>query len=104
MVWTNPETGNHHLQVHGCCVYRLLDSKGNVVAELEDARKICQRLMRPAIGPSNVYCHDWKEGDLCIFHNRGVIHSVTGELDPNEKRLMHQCNIASGSDPELVIR
>lgn len=103
MVWTNPETGKQHLQVHGCCVYRLLDSKGNVVAELEDARKICQRLMRPAIGPSNVYCHEWKEGDLCIFHNRGVIHSVTGELEPEEKRLMHQCNIASGSDPELVI-
>lgn len=100
LVWTNPVTGNKHLQVHGCCVYQLVDTQtGEVIYELEDARKKVHSLMRPAIGPDNIYCHAWNEGDLCIFHNRGVIHSVTGELDPSEKRLMHQCNIASGSDP-----
>lgn len=103
LVWTNPETGNHHLQVHGCCVYNLVNTKtGEKVAELKEARQIVQKMMRPAIGPENVYCHPWKEGDLCIFHNRGVIHSVTGELDPDVKRLMHQCNIASGADPEVI--
>lgn len=103
LVWTNPETGNHHLQVHGCCVYKLINTEtGETVAELEDARKRVQSLMRPAIGPKYVYCHEWKQGDLCIFHNRGVIHSVTGEMDPLENRLMHQCNVASGSDPITV--
>jgi alpha-ketoglutarate-dependent taurine dioxygenase len=103
LVWTNPETGKHHLQVHGCCVYKLIDSNtGETVAELKDAREKVQKLMRPAIGPDYVYCHPWKQGDLCIFHNRGVIHSVTGEMSPSEKRLMHQCNIASGSDPITV--
>lgn len=104
LVWTNPETGDHHLQVHGCCVYQLVDNRtGKTVAELKEARETVQKMMRPAIGPDNVYCHPWSEGDLCIFHNRGVIHSVTGELDPEEKRLMHQCNIASGSDPVVAL-
>ena len=100
MVWTNPVTGKQHLQIHSCCVYKLVDKKtGKVVAELEKAREICHKLVRPAISPSHVYAHAWNKGDLCIFHNRGVIHSVTGEMPSNEKRLMHQCNVASGSDP-----
>ena len=104
LVWTNPETGNHHLQVHCCCVYKLLDATtGKTIADLKEAREIVHKMMRPAISPENIYCHAWNQGDLCIFHNRGVIHSVTGELDPSEKRLMHQCNIASGSDPEVVL-
>ncbi|KAG7905024.1 hypothetical protein KL907_003240 [Ogataea polymorpha] len=103
MVWTNPITKNQHLQVHGCCVYQLVNSKtGEVVAELEEARKIVHRFMRPAISPQHIYCHGWNKGDLCIFHNRGVIHSVTGEFEPHEKRLMHQCNVASGEDPVLL--
>lgn len=103
LVWTNEVTGNHHLQVHGCCVYQLVDKNtGEVVYEKEAAREKVRQMMRPAIGPDNVYCHEWKQGDLAIFHNRGVIHSVTGEMDPTEKRLMHQCNVASGFDPVTV--
>ncbi|QPG74901.1 hypothetical protein FOA43_002239 [Brettanomyces nanus] len=101
MVWTNPITGNPHLEFHSCCVYRLVNSTtGETVAELEKAREICHRLMRPAISPDHVYAHAWTEGDLCFFHNRGVIHSVTGEMPKDEKRLMHQCNVASGKDPK----
>ncbi|ODV85178.1 hypothetical protein CANARDRAFT_7827 [[Candida] arabinofermentans NRRL YB-2248] len=102
LVWTNPGTKNPHLQVHGCCVYQLVNTTtGEVIAELEEARKIVHGLMRPAISPEHIYCHGWTKGDLCIFHNRGVIHSVTGEFAPHEKRLMHQCNVASGEDPLL---
>lgn len=104
MVWTNPVTGNQHLEVHSCCVYKLIDTKtGKTIADLEKAREICHKLVRPAIASKYVYAHAWTQGDLCIFHNRGVIHSVTGEMPKNEKRLMHQCNVASGSDPKLVI-
>ncbi|VEU21737.1 DEKNAAC102319 [Brettanomyces naardenensis] len=100
MVWTNPITGNPHLQFHSCCVYKLVDNKtGKTIADLEKAREICHRLIRPAISPKYVYAHAWNKGDLCIFHNRGVIHSVTGEMPAEEKRLMHQCNVASGEDP-----
>ncbi|GMF08698.1 unnamed protein product [Ambrosiozyma monospora] len=103
LVWTNPVTKNAHLQVHGCCVYQLVHSQtGEVIAELKEAREIVHRLMRAAIMPKQIYCHGWTSGDLCIFHNRGVIHSVTGEFGPEEKRLMHQCNVASGEDPFLL--
>lgn len=50
MIWTNPVTGKHHLQVHGCCVNRLHRADGSVL-ELEVARKEVYRLLRPAIAP-----------------------------------------------------
>jgi len=101
LVWTNPITGEHHLQAHACCVWKLERSNGEIL-ELEDARKELYRIMRPAISPKNVYAHSWESGDLVIFHNRGVWHAVTGQFKPGEKRLMHQCNIASGVDPVCV--
>lgn len=109
MVWTNPVTGKHHLQVHGCCLYKLHTKSGSdtKTLTLEDARAKVHSMMRPAIAPKNVLAHSWKQGDLVIFFNRGVWHSVTGELKgvnqgKDEKRLMHQCNIASGADPVTV--
>lgn len=102
LVWTNPVTKKHHLQVHGCCIYRLKYPDGTTL-ELEDARKEVHRMMRPAIASKHVYAHDWESGDLAIFFNRGVWHSVTGQFSPGEKRLMHQCNIASGEDPTTLI-
>lgn len=102
MVWTNPITGKHHLQAHGCCVYKLHRTNTGEVLELEDARKELHRLMRPAIASKNVYAHSWSKGDLVIFHNRGVWHSVTGQFNEGERRLMHQCNIASKQDPVCV--
>ncbi|KAG5358403.1 putative dioxygenase [Yarrowia sp. B02] len=98
MVWTNPVTGEHHLQAHGCCVHKI-ERKNGEVLELEAARKELYRIMRPNIDPKYVYAHSWKAGDLVLFHNQGVWHSVTGQFAPGEKRLMHQCNIASGVDP-----
>ena len=108
MIWTNPVTNEPHLQMHGCCLYKLHTKQkdgSTVTLGLEDSRKKAQQMMRPAISPKNVLAHGWTEGDLVIFYNRGVWHSVTGELkglgeDGNdERRLMHQCNIASGLDP-----
>ncbi|AQZ13307.1 (ZYRO0D16324g) [Zygosaccharomyces parabailii] len=98
LVWTNPVTKKPHLQVHGCCIYQLKYPDGTVL-ELEDARKAVHEMMKPAIAPENVYAHSWNSGDLALFFNRGVWHSVTGQFKPGERRLMHQCNIASGQDP-----
>jgi xanthine dioxygenase len=97
MVWTNPVTGKQHLQIAGCAVYQL-ERNGETI-QLEGARKEVHRLMRPAISPQHVYAHTWKPGDLVIFFNRGVWHSVTGHFEEGDTRLMHQCNISSGEDP-----
>lgn len=74
--------------------------------ELEDARKKAHQFLRPAISPEQVYAHAWKQGDLVIFGNRQVTHSVVSELahlGDAGKRMMHQCNIASGADPVTII-
>lgn len=107
MVWKNPVTGKPHLQVHGCCLYKVHTKHPDGLVstlELADARDAVHRLMRPAIAPARVLAHSWSQGDLVLFFNRGVLHSVTGEFKgmnggKDERRLMHQCNIASGSDP-----
>ena len=42
MVWTNPVTKEHHLQVHGCCLYKLHTKKadGSIeTLELKEARE-----------------------------------------------------------------
>ncbi|KAI5960677.1 uncharacterized protein KGF55_004570 [Candida pseudojiufengensis] len=107
MVWTNPTTKEHHLQVHGCCLYKL-HTKGGKTLDLKESREKVHQLMRPAISPEKVLAHSWKQGDLVLFFNRGVWHSVTGEFKglgndgQDERRLMHQCNIASGVDPVTV--
>ncbi|KAK6454601.1 taurine catabolism dioxygenase [Scheffersomyces xylosifermentans] len=111
MVWTNPVTKEHHLQLHGCCLYKLhtKQSDGSVkTLDLEDARKKAHSLMRPSISPDQVLAHSWNQGDLVIFYNRGLWHSVTGEFKGvgqdggDERRLMHQCNIASNHDPTTI--
>ncbi|KAL6934548.1 hypothetical protein ACO0OL_003091 [Hanseniaspora opuntiae] len=100
LVWTNPVTGKHHLQVHGCCVYKLYLPNGEVL-ELEKARELIYKWMKPAINPEHVYAHEWTNGELCIFYNRGVWHSVSGQFDEGETRLCHQCNIASNEIPAV---
>ena len=55
--------------------------------------------MRPAIAPRKVYAHPWRPGDLIIFNNRGVWHSVVGALRPGDRRVYHQCNLASSEAP-----
>lgn len=98
LVWTNPVTGKNHMQVAGCAVRQLILPDGTVL-DTAEARKEIHRLMRPAISPKHVYAHDWNEGDLVLFFNRGVWHSVTGQFEEGESRLMHQCNVSSGIDP-----
>jgi alpha-ketoglutarate-dependent taurine dioxygenase len=98
LVWVNPVTGEPALQVHPCCVQDLV-TDGRAVGNLDECRRILQGLMRPAIAPRKVYAHSWRAGDLVIFNNRGVWHSVVGALGPGDRRIFHQCNLASSEPP-----
>ncbi|GKT66275.1 alpha-ketoglutarate dependent xanthine dioxygenase [Colletotrichum tofieldiae] len=100
MCWRNPVTGRLALQVHPSAVRRLHLADGTVVEDLAEVREIVHRLQRPGISPRNVYPHDWEQGDLVIFHNRGVIHSVVGAFAEDEVRLFRQCNIAANRLPD----
>jgi xanthine dioxygenase len=46
-----------------------------------------------------VYPHDWEEGDLVLFNNHGVTHSVVGAFREDEVRLFRQCNLAASAPP-----
>lgn len=98
LVWENPLTGRLSLQVHAYCVEDLIVD-GEPVGDLAECRRLLYELMRPAIAPARVYAHAWRPGDLVIFHNRGVWHSVVGSLRPTERRVYHQCNLASSEPP-----
>jgi alpha-ketoglutarate-dependent taurine dioxygenase len=98
LVWENPLTGRRALQVHAYCVEELIVG-GHPIGNLAECRKQLYALMRPAIAPSRVYAHAWRPGDLVIFNNRGLWHSVVGSLRADDLRVYHQCNLASGEPP-----
>ncbi|KAK8861763.1 hypothetical protein IAR55_002586 [Kwoniella newhampshirensis] len=108
MCWKNPVTGSLHLQVHPCGAYKLhiapepsaaLYPAGGVVTDLKTVRDTLYKIQRPGIAPPLVYSQDWEEGDLVIFHNQGLLHSVMGAFTPDQLRMFHQCNLAASEDP-----
>lgn len=106
MCWKNPVTGKLALQIHPSAIKAIHLPDGDIVRDLEEVRALVYRLQRPAISPQYVYPHDWEEGDLVLFNNQGVLHSVVGAFAPEEKRLFRQCNMASsdgvmGPDGEM---
>ncbi|ETN44309.1 uncharacterized protein HMPREF1541_10489 [Cyphellophora europaea CBS 101466] len=99
MVWKNPVTGQLALQVHPSVVRRIHLKDGTVIDDLEQVRRIVHELQRPGIAPELVYAHDWEEGDLVLFNNHGVLHSVVGAFAEHEVRLFRQCNLAASEPP-----
>ncbi|KAK3318561.1 hypothetical protein B0H66DRAFT_243338 [Apodospora peruviana] len=97
--WRNPETGRLAVQIHPSAVRKLHLADGTVIEDLAEVREIVHRLQRPGIAPPLVYAHDWEEGDLVLFHNRGVLHSVVGAFAEDEVRLFRQCNVAASHFP-----
>ncbi|CAK7234888.1 hypothetical protein SBRCBS47491_009101 [Sporothrix bragantina] len=99
MVWKNPETGHLALMVYPTPVRKIVRGDGTVIDDLKTVRETLYRLQRPAISPEYVYPHDWAEGDLVLFHNHGVMHSIVGAFAEGEVRLFRQCNMAASEPP-----
>jgi alpha-ketoglutarate-dependent taurine dioxygenase len=95
MVWKNPLTGKLAVQIHPSAIRALHLADGSKIEDLEQVREIVHKLQRPGIAPALVYPHDWEEGDLVLFHNRGTLHSVVGAFGEDEVRLFRQCNLAA---------
>ena len=99
MTWKNPVTGMLALQIHPSAIRKIHLKDESVIDDLERVREIVHRLQRPAISPHYVYAHDWEEGDLVLFNNHGVLHSVVGAFTEQEVRLFRQCNMAASAPP-----
>ena len=99
MCWRNPVTNELALQIHPSAVEKLHLADGTVIEELAEVREIVHRMQRPGIAPELVYAVDWEEGDMALFNNHGVLHSVTGSFLPEEVRIFRQCNLAASTPP-----
>ena len=105
MVWKNPGLPSRpSLQILGMCVKALVTVDPNTglktrVDDLAEVRRICYSFQKRAMRPEYIFTHDWQEGDLVMFHNQGVWHTITGQLE-GSKRLMWQCTMASGIPPQ----
>jgi alpha-ketoglutarate-dependent taurine dioxygenase len=114
VVWKNPGTGGLHFEVHPCGAKELfvdplpngavregaLYPGGAHLTDLKEVRGLLYRMQRPAIAPSMVYPHNWRENDFVLFHNRGVFHTVVGAFKPDQVRAFHQCNLAASDEPD----
>jgi len=99
MLWRNPVTGQFALQMHPSAIRKIHLEDGSVIDDLAEVRRIVHDLQRPAISPKFVYPHDWEKGDLVLFNNHGVLHSVVGAFAEGEVRLFRQCNMAASKGP-----
>lgn len=99
MCWRNPLTGKLALQVHPSAVEKLHLKDGTVIDDLAEVREIVHRLQRPGIKPELVLPVDWEAGDMALFNNHGVLHSVTGSFLSEEVRIFRQCNLAASEPP-----
>jgi len=99
MCWRNPVTGQYALQIHPSAVREIHLKNGTIIEDLERVREIVHDLQRLAITPQYVYPHDWEEGDLVLFNNHGVTHSVVGAFRDDEVRLFRQCSLAASVPP-----
>ncbi|KAJ8087029.1 hypothetical protein PM082_005854 [Marasmius tenuissimus] len=110
--WKNSVTGKLHMMVHPAAVQEVIvdpvfdeGKKGALyphgahLKDLQEVRDLLWKMQRPGIAPSLVYPHDWKEKDLLLWNNRGVMHSVVGHFKRGQVRLLHQCNLAASDDP-----
>ncbi|BGP06915.1 putative dioxygenase [Rhodotorula toruloides] len=112
--WKNPVTGNLHLQVHPSGIKEIiidplpsttarspstLCPDGAHLTDLKEVRDLMYKMQRPGIAPELVYVVDWKPKTLALFHNRGVLHSITGAFQPDEVRAFWQNNLASTDVP-----
>lgn len=106
--------------MHPSAVQKLHLADDTVIDDLQNVREISHRLQRPGIASELVYAVDvsnilnhvalyefandwsnlqWVEGDLAVFNNHGVLHSVTGSFLPEEVRIFRQYNVAASEPP-----
>ncbi|KAJ5580073.1 uncharacterized protein N7459_006058 [Penicillium hispanicum] len=107
MVWETPlKPDRAFLQVQWCCVYKLTTrnpktGEVTVMDDVEEVRKAVYSMQKKIFAAEDIYAQRWGEGDLVIFHNGGVMHSIAGQLakykEEEDKRMLRQYTMTSTS-------
>ncbi|ORY63816.1 alpha-ketoglutarate dependent xanthine dioxygenase [Leucosporidium creatinivorum] len=105
MVWHNPLNGEKSLMIHGQVAMRVNvktspDSPVKVLEDLGEVRAFLQTYQTPILMPEYVYCHNHQEGDLAVWYNHGMWHSITEFPTSCGPRIMHQCNLGHNEEPK----
>jgi len=79
------------------CVVVSLFEHGSQAPALPDAAALLNDLLHRATTPDRVYRHEWEQGDVVIWDNRGVLHRAL-PYDPASPRDMHRTTFA-GDEP-----
>ena len=67
-------------------------------------RALLERLIEHMTStPNVVYRHDWSVGDVLVWDNRCLMHSVCEYNYEGQRRLMHQLNGADARSAEQTI-
>ncbi|GAA6018555.1 hypothetical protein JCM10207_007216 [Rhodosporidiobolus poonsookiae] len=107
MVWVNPLTGEKSLMIHGQCALRAHiktspSSSVKTLTDLGEVRAFLQEFQLPILKPEYVYAHNHQEGDLAVWYNQGMWHSITEFPERCGRRIMHQVNLGHTVDPDKV--
>ena len=104
LVWTCPDTGRQALMAQPRCL-GFLGTQQSARPEyygITASRRLVETWMLPAVSSDQVYIHAWQAGDLVIWHNRSVWHSATGQLAPEDRRLMHLTAFNASEAPACI--
>ncbi len=72
--------------------------------DTKETRALLERLIEHmTTTPHVVYRHDWTVGDLLVWDNRCLMHSVCEYNYEGQRRLMHQLNGADDTSAEQTI-
>jgi taurine dioxygenase len=72
--------------------------------DAKETRALLERLIEHMTStPHIVYRHDWTPGDLLVWDNRCLMHSVCEYNYDGQRRLMHQLNGADARSAEQTI-
>ena len=104
LVWTCPETGRQALMPQPRCLAFLetrMKAEPNCPG-VTASRMLVESWMLPAVSSDRVYVHTWQVGDLVIWYNHSVWHSATGQLAPEDRRVMHLTAFNAGEAPVCI--
>ena len=104
LVWTCPETGRQALMPQPRCL-AFLETRMKAEPDcpgVTASRMLVESWMLPAVSSDRVYVHTWQVGDLVIWYNHSVWHSATGQLAPEDRRVMHLTAFNAGEAPVCI--
>lgn len=101
LVLEHPDTGRPYLFVHTVCLDHLVE-KGVGALSWDESMAFVDSILDPALADTIVV--NWEPGDLCLWDNRTMLHSVTPtviyeECKPGRRLMMRTAMAVRGFSP-----